>query len=94
MVSRPDAGHVRADRFDDARPLVPQDGGQGRRVDAVADDGVGVADAGGDHPDPGLVGPEIIQLELLERQRLALLARDRRGNGWHALTPGPGAYVR
>jgi hypothetical protein len=32
MAARPDAGHIRADRFDGACPLVPEHGGQRRIV--------------------------------------------------------------
>ena len=83
MVTRPDAGDARADLLDDARPLVAQDGGQWRRVHPVAHDGVGVADTGGDHPDPRLVGTDVIQVQLLDGQRPALFARNRRGNDCH-----------
>ena len=78
-----DAGDVGSDLLDDAGSLMAEDGGQRRGVHTVAHDGVGVADTGGDHPHPCLVGPDVVQVQLLDGQRLALLTRDCCGDDCH-----------
>ena len=67
-LARRNLRHGGADAFHDARALVPQDGRQGHRIPLVAHDQVGVADACRGHPDEHLIGAQVAQLELLQRE--------------------------
>ena len=70
-VARRDERHSRADALHDAGALVAEHGGQGHRVPLVAHDEIGVADARGGDAHEHLVGAEIAELELLQRERRA-----------------------
>ena len=67
-LARRDLRHGGADAFHDARALVAQHGRQGHRIPLVAHDQVGVADACRGHADEHLVGAQVAQLELLQRE--------------------------
>ena len=56
----------RADALDGARALVAEDRRERHRVPLVADDEVGVADAGRRDADEHLVRAKLAQLELLQ----------------------------
>ena len=83
VVTRHDRGDGLADGLHDARALVAEHGGQGSGVDAVADDRVGVADPGRDHPDANFGVAQVVEFELFESERCAVLAGDRGGDRGH-----------
>jgi hypothetical protein len=80
VVARLDVGHVRADRLDDTRGLVAEDGGRGEGVVAVDEVQVAVADAGADGADEHLVGERLVDLHLFDRERLLRAVED---GGFH-----------
>jgi hypothetical protein len=71
-VADPHLRHRRAHRLDHARTLVAEHRGQRHRVPLVADDQVGVADPAGRHPHQQLVAAQLVDLELLDRERRSL----------------------
>ena len=78
MVPGDELGHGRPDRLDDPRALVPEHGRQRQAHRAAGDRDVGVADADPAHRDEDLVLARVVELDVLERQRLPDRAQDRR----------------
>ena len=78
VIADPHRGDVLADRLDDAGALVAQHEGPIEREAAVAVDDVqiAVADAGGNGADQHLAAPRLVDVDLLDRQRLVHLAED------------------
>ena len=71
MVAYADAGHTGPHRLDDARALVPKDGGAARLRRPVDRVQIGMADAASVQPHEHLPGLRCLELELLEYERLA-----------------------
>jgi len=90
VVAHLDPGDGRADRFHDARALVPADHRQAHRRVALLDVVVGVAQAGRVELDSDLVRPRVIQFKLGDLPRLAGHAADRCSRGDAHVDPFPG----
>ena len=72
--------HVRADRLDEARRLVPQDGRRRKRVVAVDEMQVGMADTARHRAHQHLAPEGLGDVDLLDGQRLLGTVEDR---GFH-----------
>src|SRR5690625_4425835 len=94
VVPHLDPADLGTNPLDDAGTLVAEDGRLRHRVDAVAGDGVGVADAGAHHPYAHLGRARCVQLELLDDERGALLAGDGSGHGHDRPSLADGPVIR
>ncbi|MDW5326649.1 hypothetical protein R6Y94_22785 [Plantactinospora sp. KLBMP9567] len=70
-----------ADRLHHTGTLVAEYAGQWKRGEAGLHGQIGLAYAGGDHPDHDLVLGRAVQHDLLDDEGLAGAADDRRGGG-------------
>ena len=61
---------LQADLLDDPRRLVAEDGGRGEGVEAVDEVQVAVADAGGDDAHEHLAARGLVDVDVLDRERL------------------------
>ena len=68
-----------ADRFDDAGAFVAENLREHRLREGVLEVDVGVAEPRCDDPDEDLVIPRAVEIDLLEREVVALLVDDRHG---------------
>ncbi len=75
--------HAAADRMHHAGALMPEHGGIGRSIVAVAAVQVGLAHAARDDLDEEFVGARIGQLDLIDDERAGSFAHDR-GSDLHA----------
>ena len=71
MVAGSDSADGRADPFDDAGTLVPQDDGA-RSPGHLLDGEIGVTDPRRDQADQDLVGPWIAQVDVLDHEPRAV----------------------
>ena len=78
MVARREADHAGTDLLDDSRALVAEDDGERRRMDALRDMQVGMADAARRHADGQLACLRRIELEVLDDERLPERMEDGR----------------
>jgi hypothetical protein len=84
-----EARHACADVLDDARTLMAEHDRMRHRIDdVVAHRNIGMANAGGDHPDQHFVGARLGKRDFLEAERGILGARDRGGNLHGRFLPG------
>ena len=79
MVADLDAADAGADRLDDAGAFVAEDPREHRFGEGVLEVNVGVAEPRCDDPDEDLVVPRTVELNLLEREVVALLVDNRHG---------------
>src|SRR5262249_16899110 len=85
MVARLDVGDVRADGEHHAGGFVAQHARAGARIEAFHVVQVAVADAGKGGADQHLVGRRLVELDLLDAERLVDLVHDG-GGGFHRAT--------
>ncbi len=78
MVARCEVDHTGTDLLDDSCSLVAKDDGERRRMDALRDMQVRVADAARRHTDGQLACLRRIELELLDDERLPERMEDGR----------------
>ena len=67
---------LQPDRLDDAGGLVAEDGGGRERVEAVDEVQVAVADAGGDGAHEHLAADGLVDVDVLDRERLVRTVED------------------
>jgi len=84
VVAGLDVGDVLADRLDDAGRLVPQHHRHRRRVGALDEVQVAVAEARGGGPDQDLAPLRLGDRDVLDRHRLARSVQD---GGLHRISP-------
>ena len=92
MIAGGEALHPRAEAADHARGFMAIDGGKRPAPGAVGIEDVAVADGAGRHIHRDLPGPRDIQLDLLDRQRLAEGMTNRRAHIRSSLLSGPQSY--
>ena len=76
MIARRKADHAGTDFLHDACPLMAEDDRERRRMDALGDVEVGVADPARGHADEHLARLGRIELELLDDERLPEFVQD------------------
>jgi hypothetical protein len=70
VIARLELAHLQPHRLDDAGGLVAEDGGGGERVEAVHEVQIAVADAGGHRAHQHLAADGLVDVDVLDRERL------------------------
>jgi hypothetical protein len=94
MVTRLDVAHLGADLLHDPGRLVPEHGRHGVEVGAGLEVEVAVTDAGCRRADQYLPGPGLVDLDVLDLERLPDLTQDRGLHGVLLPSAGPGLVPR
>lgn len=75
MITRLNIGHIFTHLFDNSSTLVSEHCRQRGRIHLIPDDQIGVADTDTDYPHEDLVVARLIEFDLLDLERCALLFR-------------------
>ena len=84
MVARFDVGDFAADRIDDAGGFMAENRGRGKRVEAINEMKVAMADAAGDGAHQDLALTRLVDLDVFDRKGLI---RPMKNCGFHRGTP-------